>query len=246
MKVLACYSIKGGVGKTAAAVNLAYQFALENKKTLLIDLDPQGAAGFYFKVKSKKKFSSANLIDKKKTLLDYIRESDYPNLDVLPSKMDYRHIDLELDSSKNSLGSLNKSLKELKKEYDIVVLDPPPNITLLSENIFNAADTILIPVIPSTLSERTYEQILGFFDKHKYRFHKLRAFFSMVERRKNVHKSTMVLLKEKHENFLETIIPRSADVEKMGIHQAPLQTFAPKSVGAVAFKNLAREVLNNL
>lgn len=246
MKVLACYSIKGGVGKTAAAVNLAYQFACENKRTLLIDLDPQGASGFYYKVKPKKKFSTANLINKKKTLLDHIRESNYPNLDVLPSKMDYRHIDLDLDDTKNSLDSLGKNLKELKKEYDIVVLDSPPNITLLSENIFNAADTILIPVIPSTLSERTFEQIVHFFSKHKYHFHKLRAFFSMVEKRKIVHKATMEILKKKHKCFLKTIIPRSADVEKMGIHQSPVQCFAAKRVSGIAFKELGLEVLKKL
>ena len=90
---------------------------------------------------------------------EHVRESDYENLDVLPSKMGYRHLDLDLDDGKHRTDSLRRSLKELKKDYDLVVIDCPPNITLLSENVFNASDLLLIPIIhlPGTQLHRSQE-----------------------------------------------------------------------------------------
>ncbi|MDC7127339.1 MAG: ParA family protein [Spirochaetales bacterium] len=244
--ILAVYSIKGGVGKTSSAVNLAYQFSLEGKKVLLIDLDPQGASGFYFKIKPKKKFSSDVLIDKKESLLPFIRESDYNNLDVLPSKLGYRHLDTDLDNLKNNKDGLKKNLKELKKDYDIIVIDCPPNITLLSENVFSAANILLLPLIPSPLSERTFTQLKDFLNKKEFGKLKILPFFSMVEKRKKVHIETMVSLRNKNKNILETIIPRSADVEKMGINMSPVQCFAGRRISGTAFKELGQEILNKI
>ena len=246
MKSIAVYSIKGGVGKTAAAVNLAYQFSHDRYRTVLIDLDPQGASGYYFKVRPKRNFKTSVLLNKKDSLVSYIRESDYPNLDILPSKMGYRHLDTDLDMMKNNRDILRKNLKEFDEEYDLAVLDCPPNITLLSENIFNAADTLLIPIIPTPLSERTFEQILDFFKKRDYHFNKIQAFFSMVEKRIKVHRETMEKLRDSYNSILETTVPKLSDIEKMGVYRKPVQCFAGSRPGSLAFKDLAAEILRKL
>ncbi|WP_269542881.1 ParA family protein [Cerasicoccus fimbriatus] len=238
MKVLAVYNIKGGVGKTAASVNLAYLSAQAGNRTLLCDLDPQGSSSYYFRVRPDKKHGPKRLLQGGKKLDREIRESDYPNLHLLPSAMAYRNLDIELDHSKRSKKRLKDSLKSLVGEYDVVVIDSPPNVTLLSENIFRAADVILVPVIPTTLSMLTYGQIIDFFKKEGLKTQKLRAFFSMVERRKKMHQDTMVQMRKKDKRFLKPEIPMAAAVEKMGLHREPLFGFDSRSVAAKAYRDL--------
>ena len=163
MKTVATYSIKGGVGKTTTAANLAWAAAQEGRRTLLIDLDPQGASSFYFRVRPRQGQKVKTLLKGGETLKAGIRASDHDGLDVLPAHLSYRHIDVLLDGMKKSRMQLKRSLQALKDEYDLVVLDAPPNITLASENLFAAADLILVPVIPTPLSERDVEPAIGVF-----------------------------------------------------------------------------------
>jgi len=238
MKVLAVYNIKGGVGKTATSVNLAYLAATAGKRTLLCDLDPQGSSSFYFRVRADKKHGPKRLLQGGKKLDREIRESDYPNLDLLPSAMAYRNLDIELDHSKRSKKRLRETLQTMEDDYDLVVIDAPPNVTLLSENIFRAADVILVPVIPTTLSMLTYQQIITFFKKEGLKAQKLRAFFSMVERRKTMHQETIAQARQDDERFLEPMIPMAAQVEKMGLHREPLLAFDERSPAARAYREL--------
>lgn len=246
MKVLSIYSIKGGVGKTSTAVNLAYHFAKGGKNTLIIDLDPQGASSFYLKVRAKKGFHPKKLTSNKANLEPFVRESDYPGLDVLPSDMQHRNLDLILSEKDEGVKSLRNALKEFKKAYDYVVLDCPPNITLLSENVFRASDLILCPVIPSPLSERTFHGLESFFENQGISLKKVFGFFSMVEGRKRVHKDTMETMKSQYSRFLDTPIPRSADVEKMGVSRKPVQEFARTRVSSQAIGHLGDEVIQIL
>ncbi|MCL2459132.1 MAG: AAA family ATPase, partial [Desulfobulbus sp.] len=136
MSIFAVYSIKGGVGKTATAVNLAYLSAQQNGKTLLMDMDPQGSASYYFRIRPPKKFGAQKLLKGGKHIEENIKGTDYPGLDMLPADFSYRTIDLALDECKKSHKRLSKVLAPLEDEYDRIILDCPPNLTLLSENIF--------------------------------------------------------------------------------------------------------------
>ena len=162
MKVFACYNIKGGVGKTATTVNLAYLASQEGARTLIWDLDPQGAASFYLRIKPKIKGGTKALVKQKKEMDEFIKGSDYENLDLLPADFSYRNMDLILEDSKKPLRRLRKILKPLADEYDLLFLDCPPSISLVSENVFNAAHALLIPPIPTVLSLRTLQQIEDF------------------------------------------------------------------------------------
>ncbi|MCC5805696.1 MAG: ParA family protein [Opitutales bacterium] len=242
MKVIALYNIKGGVGKTAAAVNLAHLAASGGKRTLLCDLDPQAAATFYLRVRAGKRHSAKRLIRGGGGLDRQIRESDFPGLHLLPAKLGFRNLDLKLDASKRSRKRLAESLRSLADAYDLVVIDAPPNITLLSENVIVAADLLLCPVIPTTLSLRTWDQLDRFLRKEKLPRDGLRAFFSMAERRKKLHASTVHETLDSDPRFFSAVIPMSAAVERMGPERAPLFAYDRRSAAARAFQDLWTEI----
>ena len=176
MKVIALYSIKGGVGKTATSVNLAYLAAKNGSQTMLFDLDPQGSASFYFRVKSSKKFNTKVLLKGGKNVDKNIKGTDYEKLDSLPSDLSYRKLDIALDNLKRSKRRLKGILQPYKKEYDYIFIDCPPNITLIAENIFFAADVLLVPIIPTTLSVLTLEKLFVFLKKRNWIYQKFTPF----------------------------------------------------------------------
>ena len=248
MKVLATYNIKGGVGKTATAVNLAYLAAAGGARTLVWDLDPQGAASFYFRVKPKVKGGSEGLITGRRALDRAIKGTDYDNLDLIPADFSYRNMDLELGEAKKRKRRIDLLLRPLSKHYDYVFLDCPPSISLVSENVFRAADALLVPLIPTTLSLRTFSQLDAFLDEHPGRKRQqVLAFFSMVDNRKNLHRELVEQVRAERSDVLDTQIPTSSVVERMGVTRAPLPAYAsPRTRPAMAYAALWDEVSRRL
>ena len=193
MKTLATYSIKGGVGKTSAAVNLGALAAADGLRTVLWDLDPQGAASFLFRIKPKVKGGGRRLI-RDRDPLDVMKGTDVEGLDLLPADFSYRNLDLELDRRKKPLAGVGRVLAQLEGDYDLAILDCPPSISLVSESVFSAADLLLVPLIPSTLSVRTLEQLRRFLAGVEQPAPEVLAFFSMVDRRKKLHRELVASL----------------------------------------------------
>ena len=242
MIVYGIYNIKGGVGKTTASVNLSYLSSLDGNKTLLWDLDPQGSSTFYFDKKQGNDSSLKKIINGKVELKDVIKETDYRKLHIIPSNFSYRHMDTILDQVKKSKKRIKEALKELKNEYDVVFLDCPPGISILAENIFYACDYILVPTVPTPLCQRTYEQIISFFEEEELKESAVIPFFSMVEIRKSVHQNIMKELIRNMPNLCSSSIPFMADVEKMGIYKKPLEDFSTNSKAAASFRALWKEI----
>ena len=242
MIIFGIYNIKGGVGKTAASVNLSYLSSLEGKRTLLWDLDPQGSSSFYYHKEHGNDASLKKIISRKVELNDIIEGTDYRNLEIIPSDFSYRHMDTLLDQVKKSKKRIREVLKELKNEYDVIFLDCPPGISILAENIFQACDYILVPTVPTPLCLRTYEQIISFFKEDNLDKSSVIPFFSMVEMRKSIHRNLMKELTEGIPNLCTSVIPFLADVEKMGIYRKPVAEFSPNSKASASFKALWKEI----
>lgn len=241
MKIIGVYNIKGGVGKTATAVNLAHLASLNGLRTLIWDLDPQAAATFYLRVKPKVKRSKAMLKNKHFDLDEVVKGSDYHRLDLLPADFSYRKMDLLLGDTKKPALRLLKLLRPMSYNYDLVILDCPPSISLVSENIFRAADALLLPTIPTTLSLRTLEQLLDFMEGHDLNA-PIYPFFSMVDRRKSLHRDVMANLEDPRCSVLRARIPYATEVERMGLDRRPVTDSAPSSKAARAYQSLWDEV----
>jgi cellulose biosynthesis protein BcsQ len=242
MKILALYSIKGGVGKTAAAVNLGFCARGEGLRTLLWDLDPQGAASFYFRVRARVQGGGRKLIRGKRPLPDQIRGTDFEGLDLLPADFSYRHMDQDLEATRRPVRQLDRLLQPLSDEYDLVLLDCAPSITLVSEAVFAAADALLVPTIPTTLSLRTLDRLAGHLRKKGRRRAELLPFFSMVDRRKKLHRQTCDGEMGNGRGILSAAIPNATVVEQMGLRRAPVGAWAPSSPAARSYESLWREV----
>ena len=238
MTTLALYSNKGGVGKTAAAVNLSYLAAQTGAKTLLCDLDPQSSATYYFRVKPKLRSGVKGFIKGGKQVYKSVKGTDYENLDLLPADFSLRNLDAVFVKLRRSKKRLRRILNLFKDEYDVIILDCPVTISILADNIFNAVDYILVPLIPTTLSVRTYRQLLAFCKKNQYAVDRIFTFFSMVDRRKKMHKELMAAMAGEFTGILKSPIPYLAQIEKMGIYREPVAVFAPRSVASKAYQNL--------
>ena len=246
MKVVAVYSVKGGVGKTSAAVNLAWS-ASQKHRTLLWDLDPQGGATYLLGVKPKQKAKADvhALVKGKTDLADVVRSTEDKKLDVIPAHDSYSALDVELDGTKRPERQLDKMLASLSK-HDVVVLDCPPGMSLLSEAILRAADVVVVPLVPSPLAMRSLDQISGMVADMKKGRPKVVGFLSMVDRRKTIHRDVAETLPRESEHVIDVVVPASTMVERMGVERAPIATFAPRSVPAAAYADLWKGVRSAL
>lgn len=243
MFTTAIYSIKGGVGKTAAAVNLAALASFTGDRTLLIDFDPQASSTFYLKVKPKIKTTVKKLLKGKSPIEEHIKATDYIHLDILPATIAYREMELILGEAKKPGQRIRHMLEPLNEKYRWVFIDCPPGMTLLSESIFNASDLVLVPVVPTTLSVRTYHDFRQFISGHPLPVDSgFKGFFSMVDRRKGLQRSILDEWDYKENSFCKSLIPYLSDIEKMGVIQKPVVSYKPASAASKAFGDLWAEI----
>ena len=237
MKTAALFSIKGGVGKTAAAVNLAHLAALGGARTLLWDLDPQGAASFYLRIRPKLAGGPKRLLKRRNRLAEAIKASDFAGLDVIPADVSLRDLVLALDDLDNPLARLRRLLKPLRDHYDLVFIDCAPGMSLVSDSVMQASDLVLVPMIPTTLSLRTWAQLLD-HAKAKGLDAPIMPFFSMADRRRRLHRDVMLEFASRTPECSRIFIPYATQVELMGLRRSPVTRFAPASVPARAFVRL--------
>ena len=241
MAVVALYNLKGGVGKTTAAVNLVDLAARRGRKALLWDLDGQGSASWLLGVMPTQQGAVEDLMTGGRDLRRHIAASNTPGVSLIPADPSYRRFDLALDAKKKPSRRLARLLEPILDDYDDIVLDCPPSGSVLGRAIAGAADVVLAPLIPSPLSVRAFDSLCHLVGGGPRR-PQVRAFFSMVDARRRLHRELTERLPGRWPGILSARIPISADVERMSTFQAPLAVFAPACRAAVAFEALYAEV----
>ena len=241
MKTVALFGIKGGAGKTSAAVNLAWLAARAGVRTLLWDLDPQGAASFFLRIRPKSGGGPGRLVRRKNRLAESIRASDFAGLDVIPADFSLHRLALELDDLDKPLARIGRLLRPLRGAYDLIFVDCAPGVSLVSDAVMRASDLVLVPLIPTTLSLRTYTRLLAHAQAAAPGT-AIVPFFSMADRRRRLHRDLMREFAGRSPECSGVSIPCATVVERMGTRRLPLGAFAPRSAPARAFEQLWEQV----
>lgn len=242
LKTIALFNIKGGVGKTTSAVNLAYLAAQAGLRTTLWDLDPQGCAGWYLGINDADlEKRAAKLIEGKLAPAELLMPTRHEHLSVVPSDLSARKLDILL--AEQGAGKTFKSLlKSLGEEQDLVVLDCAPALSSTAEQIFNAVDLLLVPLIPTPLSLRAYDQLKEFLGHKKWSELKVVPFFTQVDRRRKIQNEVVENRKKLYPESLKTYIPYASALEQMGVHRAPISVFSSSSPAGLGYWLLWAEV----
>jgi cellulose biosynthesis protein BcsQ len=246
MRIVAVTNIKGGVGKTTTAVNLAYLCAAGGRSTALWDLDPQGAATWLFGVEPEAAVSAKQLVGGKVDLAEIVARTAYERLDLLPADLSYRNLDLHINERKHRTQRLLRMTRSLAERYEFLFLDCPPGISLLSENVIRAADMLVVPMLPAPLSLRMLEQLRAFVAGEGWSDVRIAPFFSMVDRRKSLHADVVVTARTRFPEIAATEVPYWSDIERMSVRRAPVPAFAPRSAAAQVYAALWAELCPRL
>jgi chromosome partitioning protein len=246
VRIVAVTNIKGGVGKTTTAVNLAYLCAQSGCATLLWDLDSQGGATYVLRGEAQQHASAKRLLTGKVELPELILASGYPRLDLLPADFSYRNFAVHLAQRRHPTARLLKMSRALREIYDALFLDCPAGISLLSENVLRAADAVIVPLVPTPLSLRMLVQLHEFIAEEGWTDLTLLPFFSMVDRRRSLHQELIATARAQFPAILATEVPDWSEIERMSMRRAPLAAYAPKGDAALIYDALWKEIAGRI
>jgi cellulose biosynthesis protein BcsQ len=232
MASIAIYSVKGGVGKTTFAVNLAWCAAtISRRETLLWDLDASNGSGFLLGIDPRKKRTAQSVFEQDRGPAKLIQKTGFDNLDLLPADESIRTLDRQFDRI-GKKKRLAKLVEGLKKDYERIVFDCPPVLNEVSAQVMRAADLVIVPLPPSPLSTRAFEQVVEEVRGAGKGHPPILPVMSMVDMRRALHKEARAA------NPRWPVVPLASAIEQCAVERKPVGAFAPRSPAARAFAQL--------
>ena len=249
-KTVSIFNQKGGVGKTTTCVNFAAALGLKGKKTLLVDLDPQGNTTSGVGIdKTEIEKSTYDILINDEAAKDIVIKTEFKNLSVLPANMNLAGAELELAEEENRFKALKKALAPLVMEYDYIIIDCPPSLSMLTINAMTTADSVLVPIQCEYYALEGLSQLIHTVELVKERLNPILKIegvvFTMYDARTNLSLQVVENVKENlQQNIYKTIIPRNIRLAEAPSYGMPINLYDPKSTGASAYQRLADEVMN--
>ncbi len=250
-KIISISNQKGGVGKTTTAINLSAFLAIEQKKVLLIDIDPQGNASSGIGVERSK--IEKNIYDSlinQVPIEDVVIPCQIKNLDVLPSTLQLAGAEIELVNYISRENRLKQLIRPIKDKYDFIIVDTPPSLGLLTLNSLNAAHSVIIPVQCEYYALEGIGQLLNTITLVKENLNPNLSIegilLTMYDKRNNLAKEVAVEIdKHFHGSIFKSVIPRNVRLSEAPSYGQPIAIYEAKSKGAKAYQKLAQEVISH-
>lgn len=243
---------KGGVGKTTTAINLAAGLALQDKRVLLVDVDPQGNSSISFLDPREVENSVYELLtDNTVQLEDVVKQTRLPGLDILPARISLAKFESKLIGDFDAPFRLKERLDSIHGRYDFIVIDTPPTLGMITVNALVASDYLIIPIQSSYFALEGTDDLLETVEKIKARpnprLKVMGVLITLHDKRTTLARDIFEQINQVFgEKVFATVITRSVRLEESPAYKEPIFTFAPQSTGASEYANLCREVINRV
>ncbi len=249
-KIIAIANQKGGVGKTTTAINLSAALANKGKKILVIDSDPQGNATSGFGVeKIKLENTIYELLLGECSVQDVIIKDVYPNLSIIPSNVNLAAAEIEMIGVDKKEYKLKREVDWIKGEYDFIIIDCPPSLSMLTVNAMTTADSVIVPIQCEYYALEGLSQLIHTINLVKERLNADLTMdgvvFTMYDSRTNLSAQVVENVKANlKQKVYETLIPRNVRLAEAPSYGEPICKYDPKSVGAEKYEELAQEIID--
>ena len=249
-KIISIANQKGGVGKTTTAINLSSCLAEAGQKVLVVDIDPQGNATSGFGLEKETDENTVyEMIMGDCTLEECIRKQVLENLDLLPSDSNLAGAEIELLEVENKEAALKKNLENVRDQYDYILIDCPPSLSMLTINAMVASDSVIIPIQCEYYALEGLTQVIRTINLVKKKMNpKLEIegiVFTMYDARTNLSAEVVKNVKDNlRENIFDTLIPRNVRLAEAPSHGMPINHYDSRSTGAESYRLLAAELIS--